>query len=185
MHDLVLIMFPLSKFDQEVLDLTEALAALTREEKADECIAHAIKLRSAWAQGNFKRFFQLYSTAPKMSGYLMDWFIDRERRRALGVIIKAYVIPGFFHDLIKGESFRRKVGSTGAYGGFHNGYIAIAFAFKIDSIQCRSNILDAIKYFKLTQIKVGPTWSHTILAFLFSCFFFFLKVFLVLLVEVS
>jgi len=170
-------------YTQEVLDLTEALAALTREEKADECIAHAIKLRSAWAQGNFKRFFQLYSTAPKMSGYLMDWFIDRERRRALGVIIKAYVIPGFFHDLIKGESFRRKVGSTGAYGGFHNGYIAIAFAFKIDSIQCRSNILDAIKYFKLTQIKVGPIWSHTILAFLFSCFFFFLK--FVLLVEVS
>merc|ERR1712037_315247 len=77
-------------YTQEVLDLTEALAALTREEKADECIAHAIKLRSAWAQGNFKRFFQLYSTAPKMSGYLMDWFIDRERRRALGVIIKAY-----------------------------------------------------------------------------------------------
>jgi len=77
-------------YTQEVLDLTEALAALTREEKEDECIAHAIKLRSAWAQGNFKRFFELYTTAPKMSGYLMDWFIDRERRRALGVIIKAY-----------------------------------------------------------------------------------------------
>lgn len=87
-----------------MLDLTEALAALTREEKADECIAHAIKLRSAWAQGNFKRFFQLYTTAPKMSGYLMDWFIDRERRRALEVIIKAYVIPpGFFHLIIKGQ----------------------------------------------------------------------------------
>ena len=85
---------------KEVLDLTEALAALTREEKEDECIAHAIKLRSAWAQGNFKRFFELYTTAPKMSGYLMDWFIDRERRRALGVIIKAYVITGFFILLI-------------------------------------------------------------------------------------
>ena len=101
-----------------MLDLTEALAALTREEKADECIAHAIKLRSAWAQGNFKRFFQLYTTAPKMSGYLMDWFIDRERRRALGVIIKAYVIPGFFHQ---------KMVSTGACGGFHNQYFAIKF----------------------------------------------------------
>jgi len=87
-------------YTQEVLDLTEALAALTREEKEDECIAHAIKLRSAWAQGNFKRFFELYTTAPKMSGYLMDWFIDRERRRALGVIIKAYVITGFFILLI-------------------------------------------------------------------------------------
>ena len=93
---------------QEVLDLTEALAALTREEKADECIAHAIKLRSAWAQGNFKRFFELYTTAPKMSGYLMDWFIDRERRRALGVIIKAYVIQGFFDDYLKGANHQNR-----------------------------------------------------------------------------
>ena len=112
------------------MDLTEALAALTREEKEDECIAHAIKLRSAWAQGNFKRFFQLYTTAPKMSGYLMDWFIDRERRRALGVIIKAYVVQGFFHDLIKGKSLSRKIGSSGACGGFHNRYFEITIVLK-------------------------------------------------------
>jgi len=136
-------------YTQEVLDLTEALAALTREEKSDECIAHAIKLRSAWAQGNFKRFFQLYTTAPKMSGYLMDWFIDRERRRALGVIIKAYVIPGFFHYLIKGENPHRKVGSTG-------------ITFEIHSIQYQSDISWSWQH-----------WPHII--FFFSVIFLFIS----------
>ena len=76
---------------QEVLDLTSALAALTKEDKQDECIAHAIKLRRAWSEGNYRKFFKLYPDAPKMSGYLMDWFVERERRKALTVIIKAYV----------------------------------------------------------------------------------------------
>ena len=155
-----------------MLDLTEALAALTREEKEDECIAHAIKLRSAWAQGNFKRFFQLYTTAPKMSGYLMDWFIDRERRRALGIIIKAYVISGFFHDLIMGKSLSRKVGSTGAYVGFHNLYTAIVFKFYF--IQHQFYILGAIKYSKLPQSKLdqcGHISSFPLsLSFLTFCF---------------
>ena len=145
-----------------MLDLTEALAALTREEKSDECIAHAIKLRSAWAQGNFKRFFQLYTTAPKMSGYLMDWFIDRERRRALGVIIKAYVISGFFHDLIKCENPHRKVGSTG-------------ITFEIHSIQYQSDFLWSWQH-----------WPHIII---FSPSYFFLSLltssFQIMLVEVS
>jgi len=77
-------------YTQELLDLTSALAALTAKEKEDECISHSIKLRSAWSQGNYQRFFTLYQDAPKMSGYLIDWFIDRERRNALTTIIKAY-----------------------------------------------------------------------------------------------
>jgi len=77
-------------YTQEVLDITSALAALSSEEKEDECISHAIKMRSTWSQGNYRRFFKLYLEAPKMSGYLIDWFLERERRRALTTIIKAY-----------------------------------------------------------------------------------------------
>lgn len=35
-------------YTQEMTDLTAALAALTKEEKEDECISHVIKLRQAW-----------------------------------------------------------------------------------------------------------------------------------------
>ena len=73
-------------------DLTSVLAELTSEEKKNECVAHALKLRTAWSLQNYKRFFDLYQDAPKMSGYLIDWFVGRERKAALRIIIKAYVL---------------------------------------------------------------------------------------------
>jgi len=77
-------------YTMEVPDIMSTLSVLTEEDKADECIDHVIHLRDSWSQRNYKRFFKLYSRAPKMAGYLIDWFIDRERKQALTTIIKAY-----------------------------------------------------------------------------------------------
>ena len=81
--------------------MSSILKSLSAEERTDECIAHALKLRSAWALNNYSRFFQLYKKSPKMSGFIIDWFTDRERKLALkNWIIKVYVKECFKEVLL-------------------------------------------------------------------------------------
>ncbi|XP_076827031.1 leukocyte receptor cluster member 8 homolog [Brachyhypopomus gauderio] len=71
-------------------DLTTELVYLTPELREDPCVSHALALRAAWALGNFHRFFQLYKRAPRMAAYLIDKFVERERKLALGAILKTF-----------------------------------------------------------------------------------------------
>ncbi|TRZ01732.1 hypothetical protein DNTS_032282 [Danionella cerebrum] len=71
-------------------DLTTELVYLTPELRADPCVAHALELRTAWALGNFHRFFRLYQKAPRMAAYLIDKFVERERNQALRAIVKTF-----------------------------------------------------------------------------------------------
>lgn len=88
-------------FTANTLDLTTALASLTKEDREDECIKHSLEVRSAWALNNYHKFFKLYLCAPKMAGYLMDKFVTRVRKSYLVAIVKSYVSqPFLFLSLI-------------------------------------------------------------------------------------
>lgn len=71
-------------------DITTELVYLTPALRADECVAHALSLRAAWALGNYYRFFKLYLQAPRMASYLIDKFVERERKVALRAIVKTF-----------------------------------------------------------------------------------------------
>jgi hypothetical protein len=77
-------------YTKESSDLNSCLASLSKELKRDEVVHHALSVRSALALNNYRSFFKLYASAPKMSGYLMDLFVPRERLDALKRIVKAY-----------------------------------------------------------------------------------------------
>lgn len=63
--------------------LNDMLADLTKAEKEDPAIKHALNVRSAVALGNYHRLFQLYHNTPNMGAYLMDMFVTRERLEAI------------------------------------------------------------------------------------------------------
>ncbi|KAF9182570.1 hypothetical protein BGZ51_003216 [Haplosporangium sp. Z 767] len=71
-------------------DIIAMLASLTAEQKKDQAVKHALKVRTALASSNYHQLFKLYLTAPNMGGYLMDQFVDRERVEAMKAICKAY-----------------------------------------------------------------------------------------------
>ena len=72
------------------------LKSLSANDKRHECIKHALQIRSAWSLNNFHKFFILYRNSPLMSGFLIDWFIDRERKHFLKRLIKRYALAKLY-----------------------------------------------------------------------------------------
>ncbi|KZS94357.1 hypothetical protein SISNIDRAFT_473882 [Sistotremastrum niveocremeum HHB9708] len=72
-------------------DLNKLIGELTPEQKAHKDIRHALDVGTALSTSNYHRLFQLFAVAPNMGGYIMDFFVARERVRALMVMCKAYL----------------------------------------------------------------------------------------------
>jgi hypothetical protein len=74
-------------------DLNLYVSRLTPAQKSEKCIAHALAVQRAVFAGNYRAFFRLYhyTVAPKMNPYIMDFFRDRERIKALIVMSRSQV----------------------------------------------------------------------------------------------
>jgi hypothetical protein len=71
--------------------LLSIMSGLPAGLKADPAVAHALGVREAVNLGNYCRLFKLYRTCPNMGMYVMDGFVDRERKKAMRVMLNAYV----------------------------------------------------------------------------------------------
>lgn len=78
-------------FACECVEFVGVFKEMTSEISKDSCVIHAMKMREAWSLGNYRCFFQLYTTTPNFGRHLIDLFIERERKSALKTITKAYV----------------------------------------------------------------------------------------------
>ena len=71
-------------------DAMKIVAQLTPQQKASEDVKFGVQVFNAWTTGNYRKFFKLYLDAPKMGGYLMDSYVQRERNEAMKKLVKAY-----------------------------------------------------------------------------------------------
>ncbi|KAK0416916.1 hypothetical protein QR680_012749 [Steinernema hermaphroditum] len=77
---------------QSTIDLATLLHEIPKGAEENRMMKFALSVNTAWSLGKFSTLFKLYAQAPNMSSYVMDLFIERERKRALTTILKAYVV---------------------------------------------------------------------------------------------
>lgn len=77
-------------FTENTTELQFTLSSLSPDSLKNPVIDHALKVRRAWSLGNYHRLFSLYKGSPAMSAKVMNWFIERERKHALKIIMRSY-----------------------------------------------------------------------------------------------
>lgn len=77
-------------FTQNTTEIQLTLSRLPCDSYGHPVIDHALKVRRAWSLNNYHRLFTLYRQSPAMSSKIMDWFIERERKQAIKIIMKSY-----------------------------------------------------------------------------------------------
>jgi len=79
-----------SLYEDNPLNANKMLAELTPEMKRDPGVAHALKVRQAFASRNYHAFFKLYYIARNMGSYIMEFVFDKLRLEALSKYTKIF-----------------------------------------------------------------------------------------------
>lgn len=77
-------------YTNNTTELQLTLSKLSKECAKHPVVDHALKVRRAWSLANYHRLFTLYKQAPAMSAKVMDWFLERERKHAMKIIMRSY-----------------------------------------------------------------------------------------------
>ncbi|EFA78792.1 hypothetical protein PPL_08255 [Heterostelium album PN500] len=76
-------------FQNNSTDMTKTFSELTQDLAAQECVKYALKIRAAFYDNNFIRYFKLCQSTFNMENYILDKISPRIRITALQVMTKA------------------------------------------------------------------------------------------------
>lgn len=77
-------------YTNNTTELQLTLSKLSKDIARHPVVDHALKVRRAWSLANYHQLFTLYKQAPAMSAKVMDWFLERERKHAMKIIMRSY-----------------------------------------------------------------------------------------------
>ena len=77
-------------FQNSSFDISKNLAEITPNNKNNNAVKHALKVREAVAMNNYHQLFQLYNKTPNCGRYLIDKFIKQARIQAFNTMLRAY-----------------------------------------------------------------------------------------------
>lgn len=75
---------------ENTTELQFTISQLTCDSLKHPVVDHALQVRRAWSLNNYHRLFTLYKQSPAMSAKIMDWFMERERKQAIKIIMRSY-----------------------------------------------------------------------------------------------
>jgi len=79
-----------SIYEDNPLNANKMLSEINPDVRKDPAVAHALKVRQAFAMRNYHAFFKLYYSAYNMGCYIMEFVFDKLRMEALYKYTKIY-----------------------------------------------------------------------------------------------